>query len=59
MLCGLLYRSMELMGANRIVEEDGTVLATLPIYPGVSKNSVRKSPSRRARRAGAAGKAAP
>jgi hypothetical protein len=54
MLGGLLYRSMELMGANRIIEEDGTVLAALPIYPDVQKASVRKNPSRRARRAAAA-----
>jgi hypothetical protein len=55
MLGGLLYRSMELMGANRIVEEDGTVLATLPIYPDAPKASTKAS-SRRARRAAAGGK---
>jgi hypothetical protein len=58
-LGGLLYRSMELMGATRLVDEDGEVLAMLPVYPDVPKASVRKDASRRTRRAAAAEKAAP
>jgi hypothetical protein len=57
-LGGLIYRATVIMGGDRIVDDDGTVLATLPIYPDVPKASVRKGPARRARRVAAAGKRA-
>lgn len=55
-LGNLIYRATVIMGGDRIVDDDGRVLAMMPIYPDVPKTSARKSPSRRARRAAAVGK---